>query len=350
MLASLRRACSRALGGAVLAALLMSACGGGDSGDSSSSPSSVTVAGADGASVTFDEHNVVAKTGRTVRVARNASGAPQLPSNVLPVGGIYEFTPLGLIAPGVEIRVPFNADALPSGARPLLMVAAPGEPWMQVQAARREGLVMVARVPRLTHAVVVAAPEVRRKGLFKLALGGEGDDGYSSPLQVAVASSTPTLPTPDAQMMVPVTQPTSMTLRATYDLPPECTGSRNVALMILSVEVDASGQEVGQSMSVLADAVPVSSTGELSAPFEFGVGRRGVYQVLVTAACFGDGQMTYGGVSGFVFQVDTHGAQTTGPVISAQPQNRSVVEGETVSFSVEASGSVAMTAARPTVR
>ena len=189
MFASLRRACSRVLGGAVLAALLVSACGGGDSADPSSSSSKATVAGADGASVTFDERNVAAKSGRTVRVARNASGAPQLPPNAVPVGGIYEFTPLGLIAPGVEIRVPFNADALPGGTRPQLLVAAPGEPWTQVRAARVEGAAMVARVHRLTHAVVVAVPEVRSGGLLKQAFGS--GDAYSPLVQVAVASSSP---------------------------------------------------------------------------------------------------------------------------------------------------------------
>jgi hypothetical protein len=336
MFASLRRACSRALGGAVLAALLVSACGGGDSTNPSSSSSKVTVAGADGASVTFDERNVAAKSGRTVRVARNASGAPQLPSNVVPVGGIYEFTPLGLIAPGVEIRVPFNADALPGGTRPQLLVAAPGEPWMQVRAARVEGAAMVARVHRLTHAVVVAVPEVRSGGLFKQAFGS-GDD-YSPLVQVAVASSSPALPVPDAEGVVPVTQPTTMTLRATYELPAQCTERRHITVAVHGIELDANGEQVGESASVLAEFLATSPSGELSVPYEFAAGRRGVYFTMIRAVCINGIEFTFAGMNGFVFQVDTTASPAPAPVISVAPQDRSVIEGDTATFAVEAKG------------
>ena len=337
MLASLRRACSRALGGAVLAALLMSACGGGDSADSSSSSSSVTVAGADGASVTFNERNVAAKAGRTVRVARNASGAPQLPSNVVPVGGIYEFTPLGLIAPGVEIRVPFSADALPAGTRPQLLVAAPGEPWTQVRAARVEGSAMVARVHRLTHAAVVAVPEVRSGGLFKQVFGS-GGDAYSPLVQVAVASSVPALPAPDAEGIVPVTQPTTMTLRATYELPAQCTEHRHITVAVHGFELDANGEQVGTSATVLAEFLATSPSGELSVPYEFGAGRRGSYFTMIRALCANGYEFTFGGINGFVFQVDTTTSPAPAPVISAAPQDRNVIEGDTATFAVEATG------------
>jgi hypothetical protein len=336
MFASLRRACSRALGGAVLVALLVSACGGGDSADPSSSSSKVTVAGADGASVTFDERNVAAKSGRTVRVARNASGAPQLPSNAVPVGGIYEFTPLGLIAPGVEIRVPFNADALPGGTRPQLLVAAPGEPWTQVRAARVEGAAMVARVHRLTHAVVVAVPEVRSGGLLKQAFGS--GDAYSPLVQVAVASSSPALPAPDAEGVVPVTQPTTMALRATYELPAQCTERRQITVAVHGIELDANGEQVGESATVLAEFLATSPSGELSVPYEFAAGRRGVYFTMIRAVCINGIEFTFAGMNGFVFQVDTTTSPAPAPVISVAPQDRSVIEGDTATFAVEATG------------
>ena len=337
MFASLKRACSRVLGGAVLVALLVSACGGGDSADPSSSSSKATVAGADGASVTFDERNVAAKSGRTVRVARNASGAPQLPPNAVPVGGIYEFTPLGLIAPGVEIRVPFNADALPGGTRPQLLVAAPGEPWTQVRAARVEGAAMVARVHRLTHAVVVAVPEVRSGGLFKQAFGS-GSDNYSPLVQVAVASSSPALPAPDAEGVVPVTQPTTMTLRATYELPAQCTERRQITVAVHGIELDANGEQVGESASVLAEFLATSPSGELSVPYEFAAGHRGVYFTMIRAVCINGIEFTFAGINGFVFQVDTTASPAPAPVISVAPQDRSVIEGDTATFAVEATG------------
>lgn len=144
------RALSRACGVAVVCAYL-AACGGGDA-QPSSGTSSVTVTGVDGASVRFRKLSGTAAP--TVRVARNGSGAPQLPAQVQPVGGIYEFTPLGQFAAGIELRVPFERSALAAGQRPRLLVAAPGEPWTEVVGARVDGAAMVGRVPRLSHAVV----------------------------------------------------------------------------------------------------------------------------------------------------------------------------------------------------
>ncbi len=116
----------------------------------------VTVQGADGASVSYarstGDHAKI-----TVRVARDASGAQPLPQDLKPLSSIYQFTPLGMAATDIEIRLPFSASATGQGA-PGLWVTVPGEGWTQLLDARVEGSWMVARAPRMAHAVVAMSP------------------------------------------------------------------------------------------------------------------------------------------------------------------------------------------------
>ena len=116
----------------------------------------VTVQGADGASVSYarstGDHAKI-----TVRVARDASGAQPLPQDLKPLSSIYQFTPLGMAATDIEIRLPFSASATDRGA-PSLWVTVPGEGWTQLLDARVEGSWMVARAPRMAHAVVATSP------------------------------------------------------------------------------------------------------------------------------------------------------------------------------------------------
>lgn len=345
MLALLKRACTRALGGAVLAALL-TACGGGDPSDSSTS-STVSVTGADGASVTFDKRFALPKSGVTVRVARDASGAPQLPANVAAVGGVYAFTPLGQLAPGAEIRVPFDATVVPRGSRLQLLVAAPGEPWLQVLSARVEGSAMVAHVPSLSHAVVVASPTSGASGLAKmLALGtGEGSDASSPSLSLSltVASATPALGDPIEENWMlrafSVQQPTQITLRLNYTLPAACVAPKQVQLIALGGELDANGELINQSMNVVADIDASSLTGQLEVQHAFAAGRREVALWLAQARCNDqDGVQAFFGMQSLIFVVDTTSAPVAVPVISTQPQSQNVVEGETVTFTVQADG------------
>ena len=343
MLAALKHALSRVLGGVALATL-MAACGGGDSGDAPSD-SQVRIAGADGASVTFNKRIASPKTDVTVRVARDASGAPQLPANVVAVGGVYAFTPLGQLAPGAEIRVPFDADAVPRGSRLQLLVSAPGEPWMQVLSARVEGATMVAYVPRLSHAVVVASSAFSAGGLAKLATlsTGEGGDTSSPSLSLTVASATPALGDPveeDGSLRAyTVQQPTQMTLRLNYTLPATCVSPRQVQLIVTGGDLDANGEMINQRMSVVAAIDAPSLTGQLEVQHAFAAGRHEVAIWMAQASCHDqDGNPAFVGLEGIGFVVDTTSIPASAPVIATQPQNQNVVEGETVTFTVQSNG------------
>lgn len=343
MFAALKHELLRVLGGVALATL-MTACGGGDSSDAPSA-SQTRVSGADGASVTFDKRIASPKSDVTVRVARDASGAPQLPANVVAVGGVYAFTPLGELAPGAEIRVPFDAEAMPRGSRLQLLVATPGEPWMQVLSARVEGSTMAAHVPRLSHAVVVASQGSGPSGLAKMAMLSAGESGgASSPsLSLTVASATPALGDPieeDGSLLgYLVLQPTQMTLRLDYALPETCVSPRQVQLIATGGDLDANGELINQRMSVVAAIDAPSPTGQIEVPHAFAAGRHEAAIWMAQASCYDqDGNLAFAGFEGVAFVVDTTSSPASAPVIATQPQNQSVVEGETVTFTVQANG------------
>lgn len=344
MLAALKHALWRVLGGVALATL-MTACGGGDSGDAPSA-SQTRVSGADGASVTFDKRIASPKADVTVRVARDASGAPQLPANVVAVGGVYAFTPLGQLAPGAEIRVPFDAGAVPRGSRLQLLVAAPGEPWMQVLSARVDGSTMVAHVPRLSHAVVVASSVSGTGGLAKMmALStSEGSEPASPSLTLNVASATPALGDPieedgSSLRAYTVQQPTQMTLRLDYAFPATCVSPRQVQLIALGGDLDVNGEVLNERMSVMASFDAPSSTGQLEVPNAFVAGRHEVAIWMAQASCHDqDDVQAFFGMDVIGFVVDTTSTPASAPVITTQPQSQNVVEGDTVTFTVQANG------------
>lgn len=325
MLATLRRAASRALGLA-MAAVIMSGCGGGDSSSSSDRPGATTVANADGARVSY----LARANGNqpTVRVSRDASGAPALPARLTPISPIYQFSPLGMVTAGIEIGVPFDRAAVPEGTRPRLFISSPGEPWSEVASASVDGDAMVGRVPRFSHAVVAlsstAADHLRARRL--------NADTSGVPLSVSIdmSATSPALPDPSGGWIL-VRQPTNIAVVTTYALPAECVGSATLTL----VGVDG-GNDV---VSILALQQLPQRSGTTTARYTISPGAHGWHGLFAMIGC---GNLStepptyFVSAVGPLFDVDVPGAEL--PVISQPPAAVNALEGDAVGFFVSASG------------
>ena len=336
MLATLRRASSRAVGFAILAAAI-TACGGGDSQTESSNerPSAVTVTGADGASVSYLPRAGHSRKTVTVRVSRDATGAPQIPADMTPIGSVYQFSPLGLAALGAEVSVPFDSRRT-NGGRPVLLVSAPGQPWMEVPDATIVGSSMVAHVPQLSHAVVVTKTTSSREQEVKLS--------FTAPtpplaLEIDPSGTAPTLPSPNQDGLIEVRQPTTVSVRASYSLPGQCTGQATLQLIAANMRVNPDGSTT-DSMSVLAERTLTNQTGSFTAQHAFVPGDKGHTFFAAMLMCTNPPTQPlsyHGGVAGPAIDVDI--PATTAPQISQGPVDVSVVDGDAAAFQVAATGS-----------
>lgn len=328
MLASLRRAVSRALA-LVMAAAVISGCGGGDpTSPSSDRPSATTVSSTDGARVSYLAPAKGNQRQPTVRVSRDASGAQTLPARLTPVGPIYQFSPLGMLAAGIEIRVPFDRTAVPEGHHPRLFISSPGEPWAEVAGATVDGDAMVGRVPRFSHAVVaLSSAAEERSGARRLSVGTAG-----VPLTVSIdaATTSPALPAPTSDGWIMVRQPTHVAVVATYALPVECTG--DARLMLIGVDGGT------DSVAVLAMEELRNRSGSVTATYAISPGAHGWHGFFAILGCGGSAvapALYYVGSDGALLDVDVPGAGL--PVITRSPATASATEGEEVNFFVSAS-------------
>ncbi len=276
------------LRGALMAwamSFVLAACGGGES----SSPTAVTASGADGASVSYDidadadaDADTAADAGATlnastVRVATDSSQTRPLPEGFVAVGHVVAFTPFGLTARDIELRVPFDARAAGT-ATPRLLVAMPNQAWTEVASASVDGAAMVARVPQLSHAVVVVGDDGRRAPVRSMALA-DWDSGVSW-ISCSVEWRTCVLPS---------------------------TGTNAV--------------RYGRDASTPGGSVTREYTG--------------VASVACTNAVFGD--PSPGFVKRCYYGVADGGVAVT-PAITAQPQSTSVVVGQTANFTMGFTG------------
>ena len=318
--------------------LLLNACGGNDSADTSNNTSlPVTVSGADGASVSLRALPRATKNQATVRVARDGTGAPLLGDGYTPLGAVYQFTPLGWIEEAIEIRVPFAASET---ATPRLLIAQPGGHWMEVAGARRQGNFMVARVPQLAYATVVAStadttPSGRLRALAAHIAGTE----TTEPLQLSFdeQTTTPALPLPDANLDVIVTSNTSLGLKLQYDLPTGCSVSPVVSIYTAG---QLPGTQEDALLQLSRSEVP-SNTGTLSYTIPISASDNGFKWFLSIAECYEPGIsaprfLLGGGIAFFVMIPGDPSAPL--PSITSAPQDANVVDGGTASFSVTVEG------------
>jgi hypothetical protein len=143
--------------------VLLGGCGGGDDPPppppppSGIGPSGGTATGPDGANVTVPSGALA--TTVTVAIARSGAGAPALPSDREAAGNIYAFTPHGTaFAAPVTITVPFDPASVPAGETPqLLKTNAAQSAWEQVGGAGVSGAAMTAQVTSFSWFVVTRA-------------------------------------------------------------------------------------------------------------------------------------------------------------------------------------------------
>jgi hypothetical protein len=329
------KAMLRAFGRALwlaFACLLLSACGGGDK-TSQSDSTNISAASPDGASATLEAHARAAHSGKTFRVARNSTGATALPEDVVPISPIYAFTPMGLVAPGTEIRIPFDAGQLPEGQQPRLLVSVPGEPWVEILGTKVIDGKMVARVPRLSHALVAAGGRSTVRA-SRVRIASAGDDGEGTPITVRLsATANPFLQqlgapgSGDPTGVYLVDRPVQVTQEVAYALPVACS---SMVLQVFAMTQPIAGD--GEMHLLLQQAV-TSPQGVFNVVQDFVSGPARMESLFVFSFC----ESGAWGAQGPGFIVDL--ANELGfPSISRHPQDVSTTDGTSVTFSVEATG------------
>jgi VCBS repeat-containing protein len=351
MLFSITGHATRALG-IFVCALAIASCGGGNDRDPSvgtlDASGRVNAQTADGASVSYaplDADTTPSERAPTVRVARDATGAQALPEGYAPLGAVYQYTPLGMGAAKIEIRVPFD-PALAGGQAPQLLVSMPGEPWSEVADVRVEEGRVVAQVPQLMYAVVAsnntpsATPEAAKSTSDLKNTASSKSAPVPPRLSIAVASSTtPQLPAADTRGIINLTQATRLDLQLGYNLPTGCTGTPRVRAYGIYVPRTTGNSNQIKTVE-LANIAVNALTGNVTISQNLATSQNGAWTFAAAAYCTNPGQLLprYAYLaSGPVINVNVQ-ATSAAPLITQAPQNASVTEGAQASFSVAATG------------
>jgi len=148
------------LSAGVLAALV--ACGGGGGGSNTAAPptngaAGETTVGPDGSALQVPADALTAPV--TVRIAKNSTDAPALPAGPI-ASDVYAITPHGTrFAYPATVRLPYNAQQLPSGATPVIAKAEAREgPWRLLETTVNGDGTVSAPVDGLSWFVVIAKP------------------------------------------------------------------------------------------------------------------------------------------------------------------------------------------------
>ena len=328
-----------------LAVLTIVSCGGGkDSSTELDANGRYTTSSTDGATVQYAGSDTPSSA-PTTRVARDASGAPALPDGHVPAGSVYKFTPLGMGAANIEIRVPFD-PSLTAGQEPKLLVSMPGEQWAEASQARIYGNTLVAQVPQLMYAVVTTdstdtAPQSQAtaQDVYKSGGASQANASAAPRLSVRVASSTaPQLPPPDQRGIIQLSQSTRLDLQLAYNLPTGCTSTPRVRAYAVFVPGTDGNNQI--KTVELANAPVSTLSGAINVSQNLGASENGIWTFAALAYCTNPGQILprYAYLAtGSVIKVNVQ-ATTAAPLITQAPQNASATEGSPASFSVVASG------------
>ena len=146
-----------------LTGLAVAACGGSDDAPavSAAAPSAQTV-GPEGGTLTGENGLAVAVPAGavsatvTIRMARDATGAPPVPADARPAGPTFAFTPHGIsFARPAVVRIPFDPSSRPEpDAFPVLFKASPGGQWVALDDTARDGDALLADVSSFSYFVV----------------------------------------------------------------------------------------------------------------------------------------------------------------------------------------------------
>lgn len=144
---------------ALLGAALITGCGGG--GDAAPPPmvgaAGGTVSGPAGAQVVVPAGALAQPT--AVAVTQSASGAPTLPGGLVTLGAVFAFTPHGTnFALPATVTVPFDPAAVPAGRTPTLFKTDAAGAWQPVAGASVNAGSISAPVSSFSWAVVGLLP------------------------------------------------------------------------------------------------------------------------------------------------------------------------------------------------
>jgi alpha-tubulin suppressor-like RCC1 family protein len=326
---------------AVLLVLALHGCGGGAGSESESSttqqPQPSQVIGEDGAAVSM----ALSQPGVSVRVARDGTGAPPLDSTQQRVGSIYQFSPMGLAVGEAEIRVPFDQAQAGNGAQ--LVVAQPGGVWTVVTQARQEGGFLVARVPQLSYAVVIASAQAlgSRESIAGVTTG-------PSPLpRLTVKPTTPISETAPGSRLLLLDRPRTLAFDVELADAAACAGNYAVELRGLVIKPVTAANWAGFGwvrIVSLGEQAIAGSQGTVSFERPFSSADNGAWFFSATAVCRRAAArpvpVAYLAVAPRGYDVRIAAGEL--PVIAAQPADASVIEGDSASFAASATGSTSL--------
>jgi hypothetical protein len=333
--------CSRALAAGCAAALLVLSllgCGGSasesDTGDQQA-PQAAEVVGADGASVSM----LIGQPDATVRVARDATGAPPLNVAQQRAGAVYQFSPTGLAVGEAEIRVPF--DAARAGAVQLA-VAQPGGLWSVVPEARQEGSFLVARVSQLSYAVVLHDDVAPASSSSE----ARAQTAAAPRPRLTVKPTTSITQTVPPWNLLAVRQPQTLGFDVELTHAKACAGSYAVELQALVIGASGNPANIFGAVRFVSLGVRsiAGSQGVVSFERPFSSADNGSWFIGATALCrraaAQPAPVVYLAVAPNGYDVRIAAGEL--PVIATQPSDVSVIEGDTASFSASVTGSTSL--------
>lgn len=348
---SAARAAVHMLAAALCAALV--ACGGGGSapppsvGQATIDAAGGTVEGPDGVQLVVPAAALATAT--TVRIARDATGAPEL-GGAKAISPVYSVTPHGTqFAESARISIPFRAADLAPGTQPVLLRAQPGGTgWEALPTEVRDGTVSAADTPGLSYYTVgscyttlditspyelsplFACPNAHTLQLTLL-------DGNGAVLPLPRVRDLP-------QPAMTITAPTTLNYTLSWARP-----SGTVRSDTLDVTVSGIGllpaQQPLRNFSTPRDFARTFTTGIDPATVPGASAAGGVIIRLRATASYTTDAFYFGcacfkpATWTFSTEIPVRVVYTgTQPVITQQPQNRNVVAGQTAAFSVVATG------------
>jgi len=334
-----------------LAALLVACGGDGDGapvppppseGQATVSTEGGVVAGPDGVTLTIPADAV--SEGTTFRIARSANGAPEL-LGITPLSPLYEITPHGTqFAGSTLLKLPFDATKLPSGATAVVLRGEPDGKWhVQKLRSAGDGVALIDVNELSWYAIGVCTPAAN--GIF-----GLGDCPGSHELKLEYLDGNGTLiPVPRnpatglALSFLPdITVPTDVALRVTWTRPAGVDRVDVVQLRTpgLSYFADESNQQA-YTRNVTVHLDPTQTP---LAAGPAGVTRRftAIAEYCWSGFIVGRGpnqSVCWAFDTDIVFRLRDTRALQGNPVITTQPLDRDVANGDPAAFTVAATAS-----------
>ncbi len=323
---------------AALCALALLGCGGSDESPDSgvvAPPQAVQVLGADGAAVTL----AAGSAGVTVRVARDATGAPPLDPTWPRASAIYHFSPAGLGVDEAEIRIPF--DPAMAGAVELA-VAQPGGTWSVVTGAREEAGSLVARVARLAFAVALSTDAASSSNADKARALAAAPPRP----RLNVTPTTPITQTVPPLQLLAVRQPLTLGFDVDLANAPACAEPWSIEMQGLFIRATSRPAHLFGGVRVVSLGTRSLPGPEGKASFErpLSAADNGSWFFIATAVCSRAAArpsgLAYLAVAPSGYDVRIAAGEL--PVIDAQPTDVSAIEGDAATFTASANGSTSL--------